>query len=72
MARKQRDPEFFDCHDCHKVTLLTNAQPDYKCPGCGSANGEIISSDELERRVEEGGVFSIDLSPNGRDKAKRQ
>lgn len=72
MARKQ-DPEFFDCQDCNKVALLSYAQTEYKCPGCGSTNGQVISNDELERRIDEGDVFFlIDLSPNGRDKPKRQ
>jgi hypothetical protein len=42
------------------------------CPGCGSANGRVISICELERRIEEGAVFSIDLSPGRRYQPKRQ
>ena len=71
MARKI-DPKFFECLDCEKVTLLGTTTPESTCPGCGSANGRAISSSELERRVEEGAVFSIDLSPGGPDQPKRQ
>jgi Zn finger protein HypA/HybF involved in hydrogenase expression len=71
MAR-ERGLKFFECPDCNKVTLLSNAPTEHKCPGCGSANGRVISSTELERRIEEGAVFNIDLSPSGRDKDKRQ
>jgi len=71
MARKI-DPKFFECCDCENVTLLGNTTSDSTCPGCGSANGRVISSFELERRIEEGAVFSIDLSPGRRDQPKRQ
>jgi Zn finger protein HypA/HybF involved in hydrogenase expression len=71
MARKI-DPKFFECLDCEKVTLLATTTPESTCPGCGSANGRVISSSELERRIEEGAVFSIDLSPGRPDQPKRQ
>jgi len=71
MARKI-DPKFFECLDCEKVTLLGTTTLESTCPGCGSANGRVISSSELERRIEEGAVFSIDLSPGRPDQPKRQ
>jgi len=71
MARK-RDLKFFECSACKNVTLLGTTTSGITCPGCGSANGRVISSSELERRIEEGAVFSIDLSPGGRDESKRQ
>lgn len=76
MARKshglQRAATFYECPDCNKVILLSNAPTEHNCPGCGSANGKVISSAELERRIEGGAAFSIDLSPSGLDKPKRQ
>jgi Zn finger protein HypA/HybF involved in hydrogenase expression len=71
MGRKI-DPRFFECLACKNVTLLGNTTSESTCPGCGSANGRVISSSELERRIEEGAVFSIDLSPGRRDLPKRQ
>ena len=71
MGRKL-DPKFFECLDCENVTLLGDTTSERTCPGCGSANGRVISSSELERRIEEGAVFSIDLSPDRRDQPKRQ
>ena len=71
MARKI-DPKFFECLDCEKVTLLGTTTLESTCPGCGSANGRVISSSELERRIEEGAVFSIDLSPGRRDELRRR
>ena len=70
MARKL-DPKFFECLDCENVTLLGNTTFESTCPGCGSANGRVISSSELERRIEDGAIFAIDLSPGGREKPKR-
>ena len=70
MARK-RDIRFFECSDCENVTLLGTTF-ESTCSGCGSANGRVISSSELERRIEEGAIFSIDLSAGGRDERKRQ
>jgi len=70
MARG-RDAKFFECPDCNKFTLLGNITGADTCPGCGSPNGRIISSSELEKRVEAGAVVNIDLSPGGRDKPKR-
>jgi len=69
MARK-RDARFFECGACKKVTLLTNRNNKSSCPGCGSANGRVVLSSQLRSRIEEGGVFSIDLSPAGRGKPK--
>ena len=71
MARK-RDLKFFECPDCKKVILLSNTTAESTCPGCGSADGQVISSAELERRIEEGAVFNIDLSPGSGDQPKRQ
>lgn len=71
MGRKI-DPKFFECIDCENVTLLSSSTSESKCPGCGSANGRVISISELERRIQEGAVFSIDLSPGRRDQLKRQ
>jgi Zn finger protein HypA/HybF involved in hydrogenase expression len=70
MARK-RELKFFECRDCENVTLLGNTTSESTCPGCVSANGRVISSRELERRIEEGAVFNIDLSPGGRHEPKR-
>jgi hypothetical protein len=66
MARK-RDLKFFECLDCESVTLLGSITSESTCPGCGSANRRVISSSELERRIEGGAVYSIDLSPDGYD-----
>ena len=71
MARK-RDLRFFECVDCENVTVLGNTASESTCPGCGSANGRVIAGSELERRLEEGAVFSIDLRPGRRDKPRRQ
>jgi len=71
MARK-RDLKFFECLDCENVTLLCDTTSESTCPGCGSANGRVISSSELERRIEEGAAFSIDLSPGRRDEPGRR
>jgi Zn finger protein HypA/HybF involved in hydrogenase expression len=71
MGRKI-DPKFFECVDCENVTLLGSTTSESTCPGCGSANGRVISISELERRIEEGAVFSIDLSPGRREQPKRQ
>jgi len=69
MARKT-DLKFFECIDCNQVTLLGNTTIENTCPGCGSPNGGVISSSELERRIEEGAIFNIDLSPGGHAKPK--
>ena len=69
MARK-RDAKFFECRACEKVTLLTNRNSNSTCPACGSANGRVVLSSQLKSRMEEGTVFSIDLSPGGRGKPK--
>jgi Zn finger protein HypA/HybF involved in hydrogenase expression len=71
MARK-RDLKLFECADCKKVILLRNTTAERTCPGCGSANGQVISSDEIERRIEEGAVFNIDLTPGAGERPKRQ
>jgi len=71
MARK-RDLKFFDCPGCKKVILLTTTAAESTCPGCGSANGQVISSAELERRIEEGAVFNIDLTSGVGGQPKRQ
>ena len=63
-------PKFFECLDCENVTLLGNTTPESTCPGCGSANGRVISVSQLERRIDEGAVFNIDLSPGARGKPK--
>jgi hypothetical protein len=55
-----------------KVILLGKTTAESTCPGCGSANGKVITSAELERRIEEGAVFNIDLTPGGGDRPKRQ
>ena len=60
MARK-RELEFFECPDCDSVTPLINTASETTCPGCGSANGQVISTSEVERRLEEGAVFNFDL-----------
>lgn len=70
MARK-RELKFFECRDCENVTLLGTTS-DSTCPRCGAANGRIISSSELERRIEEGVVFSIDLRARERNEPKRR
>src|SRR5689334_12202957 len=62
MGRKI-EPKFFECIDCENATLLGSTTSESTCPGCGSANGRVISISELERRIEEGVVLSIDLSP---------
>ena len=69
--RGKREPKFFECADCKKVTLVGKDEEESTCPSCGSANGGTISSSELERRIEEGAVFDIDLSLGGRDKPRR-
>jgi Zn finger protein HypA/HybF involved in hydrogenase expression len=66
------EPKFFECLDCENVTLLGSTISESTCPGCGSGNGRVISSADLERRIDEGAVFSIDLSPGRRDQPKRQ
>ena len=71
MAHK-RDVKLLECADCKKVILLSNTTAESTCPGCGSANGQVISSTELERRIEEGAVFNIDLTPDAGDRPKRQ
>jgi predicted RNA-binding Zn-ribbon protein involved in translation (DUF1610 family) len=53
--------EFFECRDCDSLIPLVNTVSETTCPGCGSANGQVISSSEVERRLEEGAVFNIDL-----------
>lgn len=60
MARK-RELEFFECRDCDNVIPLVNTASVTTCPGCGSTSGQVISSSELERRLEAGAVFNIDL-----------
>lgn len=70
MARK-RELKFFECRECENVTLL-GATAESTCPGCGSANGRVISGSELERRIEEGVVFSIDLRTRERNQPKRR
>jgi hypothetical protein len=54
MARK-RELKFFECRDCENVTLLGTTS-ESTCPGCGAANGRVISSSDLARRIEEGVV----------------
>ena len=71
MGRK-RDPKFFECLECENVTLLGTTTSESICPGCGSANGRVISISELESRIQEGAVFAIDLSPGKRDERRRQ
>jgi len=71
MARK-RELKFFECRECKKVILLGKTTAESNCPGCGAPNGQVISSAELERRIEEGAVFNIDLTPGGGDQPKRQ
>jgi hypothetical protein len=62
MGRKL-EPKFFECLECENVTLLGTTTSESTCPGCGSANGGVIPISELERRIQEGAVFAIDLSP---------
>jgi Zn finger protein HypA/HybF involved in hydrogenase expression len=71
MGRKL-DPRFFECLECENVTLLGSTTSASACPGCGAANGRVISISELERRIEQGAVFSIDLNPSRRHESKRQ
>jgi Zn finger protein HypA/HybF involved in hydrogenase expression len=72
MGRKL-DPKFFECLQCENATLLSTTASESTCPGCGSANGRVISISELERRIDEGAVFAIDLSPGKlREERKRQ
>jgi hypothetical protein len=70
MGRK-KEPRFFDCLECENVTLLSTTSSTRSCPGCGSAHGRVVSAPELERRIEEGGIFSIDLSPGRRHEPSR-
>ena len=67
MARK-RETKFFECPDCQKATILSDA-PSEICPKCGSPSGRVISSAELERRIKD--LASI-LGPSVRDKPKCQ
>jgi len=69
---RKLEPKFYECPDCNKFTLLSDTTAESTCPGCGSANGQVISSAELERRIEEGTVFNIDLTLGGGDQSKRQ
>jgi len=71
MARKL-ELKFFECLDCESVTLLDHTTSESTCRGCGSTNGRVISSSELQRRVDEGAVYSIDLSPGRRAEHRRQ
>ena len=70
MAHK-RETKFFECPDCQKATLLsaTPSEDIYRCPRCGSPNGRVISSAELERRIKD---LALILSSSGRDRPKRQ
>jgi len=68
--RGKRETKFFECLVCKKVTLIAKGEDEKTCPCCSSENGGVISRSELERRLEEGGVFEIDLS-GGRDKPRR-
>jgi Zn finger protein HypA/HybF involved in hydrogenase expression len=68
MARKP-DTKFFECPDCQKATLLSDAPFEDICPECGSPSGRVISSAELERRIKD--LASI-LRSSGRDRPKRQ
>ena len=68
MARKP-ETKFFECPDCQKATLLSDAPFEDVCPECGSPSGRVISSAELERRIKD--LASI-LRPSGRDRPKRQ
>ena len=70
MGRK-KTPRFFECLECENATLLSNATSNRACPGCGSANGRVVSAPELERRIEQGALFSIDLTPSRRHEPNR-
>jgi Zn finger protein HypA/HybF involved in hydrogenase expression len=71
MAREM-EPRFFECSHCENITVLGNTASESTCPGCGSTNGRVISSSELERRIEEGAVFEINLTPAPPDGPKRE
>lgn len=62
--RARRDVNFYECFDCQTATVLRHAAGS-GCPGCGSANGHVVSSADLARRIEAaGGIVHIDLSPS--------
>ena len=67
MARKG-GTKIFECPDCQKATLLSNTSSEDICPACGSPSGRVVSSAELERRIED---LALILSRSGRDKPKR-
>jgi hypothetical protein len=62
--RARRDVSFYECFDCKTATVLRGAAAGSGCPECGSANGHVVSSADLGRRIEAaGGIVRIDLSP---------
>jgi hypothetical protein len=69
MARN-REARFFECFDCKTGTLLPGDGSEMSCPGCESANGRVISGADLERDLDTGAVFNIDLT-SGRLRGKR-
>ncbi|MFL9921586.1 hypothetical protein PQR75_40795 [Paraburkholderia fungorum] len=62
--------EFFECFACMKVMPLV--RPEEKvCPGCGSTNGQIISSERVKEGMEAGTFYNIDPRTGKRAKKKR-
>jgi hypothetical protein len=62
--RARRDVKFYECFDCQTATVLSEIATASGCPGCGSANGHMVSNADLGRRIEAGGIVHIDLSPS--------
>jgi hypothetical protein len=63
--RARRDVNFYECFDCKTATVLRDAAAPSGCSECGSANGHVVSSADLGRRIETAGlIVRIDLSPS--------
>jgi Zn finger protein HypA/HybF involved in hydrogenase expression len=61
---------FYNCFNCHKVSPLSETA-EKKCPLCGSANGEALTSDRFEESLKAGVFFNIDAKTGKRAKNRR-
>lgn len=62
--------QFFECFGCKKVVLLSDDTKKV-CPGCGSANGQIIPFDRVKQGMDAGVFYNIDPRTGKPAKKKR-
>lgn len=62
--------QFFECFGCKNVILLSD-ETKKVCPGCGSANGQVISFERVKQGMDAGVFYNIDPRTGKPAKKKR-